>query len=228
MRKESLERKTKETQISINLNLDGSGKSDISTGIGFFDHMLCAFAKHGGFDLEMKVTGDLEVDFHHTIEDCGIALGSLFEKALGDKGGIERFADATVALDEALSRVVVDISGRPYLYFGLDFPRPSDGGGINPWLFEEFFRGFVNNAKLTLSTPAFLSIYAQSSPAIPPPIISTSVDISPDSLSNLGISTPRDHTAFNSLSIFRPFLYSIIIYIIAAEHKNKPVIRFCP
>jgi imidazoleglycerol-phosphate dehydratase len=150
MRKESLERKTKETQISINLNLDGSGKSDISTGIGFFDHMLCAFAKHGGFDLEMKVTGDLEVDFHHTIEDCGIALGSLFEKALGDKGGIERFADATVALDEALSRVVVDISGRPYLYFGLDFPRPSDGGGINPWLFEEFFRGFVNNAKLTL------------------------------------------------------------------------------
>lgn len=150
MRKESLERKTKETQISINLNLDGSGKSDISTGIGFFDHMLCAFTKHGGFDLEMKVTGDLEVDFHHTIEDCGIALGSLFEKALGDKGGIERFADATVALDEALSRVVVDISGRPYLYFGLDFPRPSDGGGINPWLFEEFFRGFVNNAKLTL------------------------------------------------------------------------------
>ena len=150
MRKESLERKTKETQISINLNLDGSGKSDISTGIGFFDHMLCAFAKHGGFDLEMKVTGDLEVDFHHTIEDCGIALGSLFEKALGDKGGIERFADATVALDEALSRVDVDISGRPYLYFGLDFPRPSDGGGINPWLFEEFFRGFVNNAKLTL------------------------------------------------------------------------------
>lgn len=150
MRKESLERKTKETQISINLNLDGNGKSDISTGIGFFDHMLCAFAKHGGFDLEMKVTGDLEVDFHHTIEDCGIALGSLFEKALGDKGGIERFADATVALDEALSRVVVDISGRPYLYFGLDFPRPSDGGGINPWLFEEFFRGFVNNAKLTL------------------------------------------------------------------------------
>ena len=150
MRKASLERKTKETQISINLNLDGNGESAVSTGIGFFDHMLCAFAKHGGFDLEMNVTGDLEVDFHHTIEDCGIALGSLFEKALGDKGGIERFGDVSVPLDEALSRVVVDISGRPFLHFGLEFPRPEDGSGVNPWLFEEFFRGFVNNAKITL------------------------------------------------------------------------------
>ncbi|MBR2316608.1 MAG: imidazoleglycerol-phosphate dehydratase HisB, partial [Spirochaetales bacterium] len=126
------------------------GESAVSTGIGFFDHMLCAFAKHGGFDLEMNVTGDLEVDFHHTIEDCGIALGSLFEKALGDKGGIERFGDVSVPLDEALSRVVVDISGRPFLHFGLEFPRPEDGSGVNPWLFEEFFRGFVNNAKITL------------------------------------------------------------------------------
>ena len=150
MRKASLERKTKETQISINLNLDGNGESAVSTGIGFFDHMLCAFAKHGGFDLEMNVTGDLEVDFHHTIEDCGLALGSLFEKALGDKGGIERFGDVSVPLDEALSRVVVDISGRPFLHFGLEFPRPEDGSGVNPWLFEEFFRGFVNNAKITL------------------------------------------------------------------------------
>lgn len=150
MRKESLERNTKETQISVNINLDGTGKSNISTGIGFLDHMLCAFAKHGCFDLDMKVTGDLEVDFHHTIEDCGIALGSIFEKALGNKGGIERFADATVPLDEALSRVAVDISGRPFLHFGLDFPRPEDGSGVNPWLFEEFFRGFVNNAKITL------------------------------------------------------------------------------
>lgn len=150
MRKESMARKTKETQISVSLNLDGSGKADISTGIGFLDHMLCAFAKHGSFDLNMKVTGDLEVDFHHTIEDCGIALGSIFEKALGNKGGIERFADACVPLDEALSRVAVDISGRPFLYFGLDFPRPEDGSSVNPWLFEEFFRGFVNNAKITL------------------------------------------------------------------------------
>lgn len=150
MRKESLERNTKETQISVNIDLDGTGKSNISTGIGFLDHMLCAFAKHGCFDLDMKVTGDLEVDFHHTIEDCGIALGSIFEKALGNKGGIERFADATVPLDEALSRVAVDISGRPFLHFGLDFPRPEDGSGVNPWLFEEFFRGFVNNAKITL------------------------------------------------------------------------------
>lgn len=150
MRKESLERNTKETQISVNINLDGTGESNISTGIGFLDHMLCAFAKHGCFDLDMKVTGDLEVDFHHTIEDCGIALGSIFEKALGNKGGIERFADATVPLDEALSRVAVDISGRPFLHFGLDFPRPEDGSGVNPWLFEEFFRGFVNNAKITL------------------------------------------------------------------------------
>lgn len=150
MRKESLERNTKETQISVNIDLDGTGKSNISTGIGFLDHMLCAFAKHGCFDLDMKVTGDLEVDFHHTIEDCGIALGSIFEKALGNKGGIERFADATVPLDDALSRVAVDISGRPFLHFGLDFPRPEDGSGVNPWLFEEFFRGFVNNAKITL------------------------------------------------------------------------------
>lgn len=150
MRKESFERNTKETRISVSLNLDGSGKSDISTGIGFLDHMLCAFAKHGSFDLDMKVTGDLEVDFHHTIEDCGIALGTAFEKALATKGGIERFADATVPLDEALSRVALDISGRPFLYFGLDFPRPDDGNGVNPWLFEEFFRGFVNNAKITL------------------------------------------------------------------------------
>ncbi len=150
MRKESLERNTKETQISVNIDLDGTGKSNISTGIGFLDHMLCAFAKHGCFDLDMKVTGDLEVDFHHTIEDCGIALGSIFEKALGNKGGIERFADATVPLDEALSRVAVDISGRSFLHFGLDFPRPEDGSGVNPWLFEEFFRGFVNNAKITL------------------------------------------------------------------------------
>ncbi len=150
MRKESLERNTKETQISVNIDLDGTGKSNISTGIGFLDHMLCAFAKHGCFDLDMKVTGDLEVDFHHTIEDCGIALGSIFEKALGNKGGIERFADATVPLDEALSRVAVDISGRPFLHFRLDFPRPEDGSGVNPWLFEEFFRGFVNNAKITL------------------------------------------------------------------------------
>lgn len=150
MRKGSIERNTKETQISINLNIDGSGKSDVSTGIGFFDHMLGAFAKHGSFDLYMRVSGDLEVDFHHTIEDCGIALGSVFEKALASKGGIERFADATVPLDEALSRVAVDISGRPFLHFGLDFPRPEDGSGVNPWLFEEFFRGFVNNAKITL------------------------------------------------------------------------------
>lgn len=150
MRKAELERVTKETNIKAAISLDGSGKSVITTGIPFLDHMLTSFSKHSGFDIELKAVGDIEVDFHHTIEDCGITLGEVFLKAAGDKTGMERFADASVPLDEALSKVSVDLSGRPYLYFGLTFKRPDDGNGVNPYLFEEFFRGFVNSARITL------------------------------------------------------------------------------
>ena len=113
-RKASVNRTTKETDIAITLNLDGSGKADLSTGIGFFDHMLDGFARHGFFDLNCKVKGDLQVDSHHTVEDTGLALVTALCKALGDKGGLRRAADATVPLDEALAKAVVDISGRPY------------------------------------------------------------------------------------------------------------------
>ncbi len=150
MRKAELERVTKETNIKIALSLDGSGHSVITTGIPFFDHMLTAFSKHSGFDLELKAVGDIEVDYHHTIEDCGIALGTVFLEALGDKTGIERFASARVPLDEAMTEVVVDISGRPFLHFDLIFKRPDDGSGVNPYLFEEFYRAFVNSARLTM------------------------------------------------------------------------------
>ncbi|HBD96027.1 MAG: imidazoleglycerol-phosphate dehydratase [Spirochaetes bacterium GWF1_31_7] len=150
MRKAELERVTKETNIKIALSLDGSGHSVITTGIPFFDHMLTAFSKHSGFDLELKAVGDIEVDYHHTIEDCGIALGTVFLEALGDKIGIERFASARVPLDEAMTEVVVDISGRPFLHFDLIFKRPDDGNGVNPYLFEEFYRAFVNSARLTM------------------------------------------------------------------------------
>lgn len=150
MRKSEIERSTSETNIKATINLDGSGKSLVKTGIPFLDHMLTAFSKHSGFDIDFKATGDIEVDYHHTVEDCGIALGELFIKSLGDKKGIERFGEATVPLDEALTRVVIDISGRPFIHFGLIFTRPDDGNGLNPYLFEEFFRGFVNSSRITL------------------------------------------------------------------------------
>jgi len=143
-------RKTKETDISLKLNLDGNGDCSIYSEIPFLDHMLNSFSKHSGFDLDFTVKGDIEVDFHHTIEDSGIALGEAFNKALGDKRGIERFGDVTLPLDEALVRVSLDISGRSYLSFEVDFPRGDDGSNLNPYLFEEFFRGFVNSAKITL------------------------------------------------------------------------------
>lgn len=150
MRTVEVKRDTKETKISLELNLDGTGSSNIKTGIPFFDHMLSALSKHSGIELNLQVEGDLEVDFHHTIEDTGIVVGSALAKALGDKRGVERFADATVPLDEALSRVVIDLSGRPYLDYNVTFVQPDDGTGVNPYLFEEFFRGLVNNAAITL------------------------------------------------------------------------------
>lgn len=150
MRKVEVVRDTKETKIKLALNLDGSGNYKINTGIPFFDHMLSALSRHSGIDLDLEVDGDLEVDFHHTIEDTGIVVGSALAQALGDKKGVERFSDATVPLDEALSRVVIDLSGRPYLDYNVTFVQPDDGTGVNPYLFEEFFRGLVNNAAVTL------------------------------------------------------------------------------
>jgi imidazoleglycerol-phosphate dehydratase len=150
MRKEEIKRKTKETDIALTLNLDGKGVSKIKTGIPFFDHMLENFTKHSGIDLELSVKGDIEVDFHHTIEDTGIALGEGLKKALGDKRGIVRFSDATIPLDEALSRVTIDISGRAYLNFNVIFERSDDGSNVNPYLFEEFFRALANSAQITL------------------------------------------------------------------------------
>lgn len=150
MRTAEIERITSETTIKALINLDGDGKSHIGTGIPFLDHMLTSLTKHSGISLELKAAGDLEVDYHHTIEDTGIVLGELIKKALGDKKGIERFGEATVPLDEALTRVVIDISGRPFLHFGLLFPQSDDGNTLNPYLFEEFFRGMVNSAGMTM------------------------------------------------------------------------------
>lgn len=138
MRKTEIKRKTKETDITLTIDLDGSGKSSIDTGIAFFDHMLSSFVKHSGIDLTLEAAGDIHIDYHHTIEDTGIVLGQAVKKALGDKKGITRFADATIPLDEALSRVVIDISGRAFLSYNVDFPRSDDGSKVNPYLFEEF------------------------------------------------------------------------------------------
>ena len=112
--------------------------------------MLSSLSKHSGFDVQIKCVGDIEIDFHHTVEDVGIAFGEAFLQAIGNKVGIERFGEAHAPLDEALTRAVLDISGRPFLHFGLKFTRPDDGNGINPYLFEEFFRGFVNSGRITL------------------------------------------------------------------------------
>lgn len=148
MRTAKISRKTKETDISAILSLDG-GECEISTGIGFFDHMLTAFAVHGGFGLKLKVKGDLEVDGHHTVEDTGIVLGQAFSKALGDKSGIARYGSFYVPMDEALALCVVDVSGRPYLVFDDVF----DGqmiGGLDSSLIVEFLRAFAFNAGITL------------------------------------------------------------------------------
>lgn len=148
MRNAVVERKTKETQIYVELNLDG-GNTDINTGIGFFNHMLTAFAVHGGFGITVKVKGDLEVDCHHTIEDTGIVLGKAFYKALGDKSGIERYGSFYIPMDEALAFASVDVSGRPFLVFNAEFPQ-AVVGEYDACMTEEFFRAFAFNSGLTL------------------------------------------------------------------------------
>jgi len=149
MRKAEATRNTNETRIGVKLNLDGSGKSSIATGVPFLDHMLEQVARHGVFDLEVSASGDLQVDAHHTVEDVGIALGQAFAKAIGDKKGVRRYGHAYVPLDEALSRAVVDISGRPGLEYHIEFSRARIGE-FDVDLVHEFFQGFVNHAQVTL------------------------------------------------------------------------------
>jgi imidazoleglycerol-phosphate dehydratase len=144
-----IERNTLETQIKININLDGTGKSSFNTGVPFLEHMLDQIARHGLIDIEVIAKGDLEIDAHHTVEDVGITLGQTFAKAVGDKKGIVRYGHAYIPLDEALSRVVVDFSGRPGLVYDVKFPRASIGS-FDVDLFREFFQGFVNHAGVTL------------------------------------------------------------------------------
>ena len=149
MRQAQVTRNTLETQISINLNLDGTGKSVLDTGVPFLDHMLDQIARHGMIDLEITAKGDLHIDAHHTIEDIGITLGQAFSKAVGDKKGLRRYGHAYIPLDEALSRVVIDLSGRPGLVFNVDFVRARIGD-FDVDLIHEFFQGFINHALVTL------------------------------------------------------------------------------
>ena len=147
-REAQISRETKETRIRVRVNLDGTGHCDARTGIGFFDHMLDQIARHGAIDLEVTAEGDLHIDGHHTVEDVGITIGQAVRQALGDKQGIRRFGHAYVPLDEALSRVVVDISGRPGLHWHVGFTR-STIGEFDVDLAREFFQGFVNHAQIT-------------------------------------------------------------------------------
>lgn len=143
------QRETKETSVEVSLDLDGSGRTEIDTGIPFFDHMLAQLGKHAGFDLAIRAEGDLEVDTHHTVEDVGIVLGTVFQRALGDKVGIRRFASMNVPLDEALVQVSLDISGRPFLVYDVD-PVAEWIGTFDPQLAEEFWRAFALAAGVTL------------------------------------------------------------------------------
>ena len=148
-RKASIERNTKETQIEVSLLLDGQGRAELDIGIPFLEHMLEQVARHGLFNLSIKAKGDLEIDAHHTVEDIGITLGQAFTQALEDKKGIRRYASAYVPLDEALSRVVIDCSGRPGLEYNANYPRARVGDFDIDLVFE-FFQGFVNHAMMTL------------------------------------------------------------------------------
>lgn len=144
-----IERNTLETQIKITIDLDGTGKTSFQTGVPFLDHMLDQVARHGLIDLEINAKGDLEIDAHHTVEDIGITLGQAFAQALGDKKGIVRYGHAYIPLDESLSRVVIDFSGRPGLYYEVNYPRGMIGT-FDVDLFREFFQGFVNHAGVSL------------------------------------------------------------------------------
>jgi imidazoleglycerol-phosphate dehydratase len=148
-RKSNLERKTKETQIAAAFNLDGSGEFEISTGVGFFDHMLTLFAAHGLFDLNLSAQGDIEVDYHHTVEDVGLVIGSLIDKALGSRKGITRYGHSFVPMDDALAEVVIDLSNRPYLVFRLPAEMPRQNG-FDASLAKEFFRAVAQKGGMNL------------------------------------------------------------------------------
>lgn len=148
-RQASVERDTLETQIQVTVNLDGTGECKLDTGVPFLEHMLDQVARHGLIDLDIKAKGDLHIDAHHTVEDIGITLGQAFTKAIGDKKGIVRYGHAYVPLDEALSRVVIDFSGRPGMEYNVNFKRSSIGD-FDVDLFHEFFQGFINHANVTL------------------------------------------------------------------------------
>lgn len=145
----TVSRDTQETQITVSVNLDGQGRLECETGVPFLDHMLDQVARHGLIDLQIKAVGDLHIDDHHTVEDLGITLGQAFHEAIGDKRGIYRYGHAYVPLDEALSRVVIDFSGRPGLFMNVEFTRDTIGS-MDTQLFWEFFQGFVNHARVTL------------------------------------------------------------------------------
>lgn len=149
MRSAQISRNTLETQITAAINLDGTGKAELASGLGFLDHMLDQIARHGMMDITVSAKGDLHIDAHHTVEDIGITLGQAFAKAIGDKKGIRRYGHAYVPLDEALSRVVLDVSGRPGLEFGVEFSRARIGD-FDVDLIHEFFQGFINHALVTL------------------------------------------------------------------------------
>ena len=149
MRTAKVLRKTKETEITVLTNLDGSGSYEIDTGIGFLDHMLEQLSRHSLIDIELRAQGDLHIDFHHTTEDTGIAIGEAFSKALGDRRGITRYAESTVPMDEALTRVAIDVSNRPYLYWKVEFSK-SKVGDMDTELFREWFQAFAQAAGITL------------------------------------------------------------------------------
>ena len=150
MRKAIVERKTKETDIKLTLNLDGKGQYSIDTSIPFLDHMLSLMCKHGIFDMKLKAKGDIEIDYHHTVEDIGIVFGKSVKQAIGDMKGISRFGQATVPMDEALASVSIDISGRPYLVYKVIFPKKSKVKNFDPDLIEDFLQAFVSNSGITL------------------------------------------------------------------------------
>ena len=149
MRKAEVKRETKETQISVSLDLDGSGKHDVNTGIGFLDHMLDQLARHGQIDLKLRAKGDLHIDMHHTAEDVGIVIGQAVARALGNRRGIRRFSSVHLAMDEALTRVVIDVSGRPYLVWKVALPS-AKLGDFDTELVREWFHAFAQNAGITL------------------------------------------------------------------------------
>jgi imidazoleglycerol-phosphate dehydratase len=149
MRKGAITRKTKETSIEVGLDLDGSGVADVATGVGFFDHMLDQLSRHSLVDLTVRAEGDRHIDDHHTVEDVGIALGQALAKALGDKRGLTRYADCLLPMDETLTRVALDVSGRPFLVFKVEFPTERIGA-FDAALVREFFQAFAGNAGLTL------------------------------------------------------------------------------